>query len=121
MPPISSPYPKTSAVEFSLHVIYTLSVITAFISLWVIGKSFDGSIHGSALEVMTSLLMPIITIGAFIVFALPVVAIIGLAALSLAAYRLTKKLPARWPAAHWAFVVFEVLSLVVGTTIYAQF
>lgn len=121
MPPISSPYPKTSAVEFALHILYTLSVILAFISLWVIGKAFEGSINGGVLDLIFKLLMPIITIGAFIVFALPIVIIIGLAALSLAIYRLIKKLPVRSPAAHWAFVGFEVLTLAVGIIVYSQF
>jgi hypothetical protein len=121
MPPIPSPYPKTSAVEFTLHVVYALSAICAALSLWVFGKSFDGSIHGGVLEVMINLLMPVITVGAFIVFALPVVAIIGFAALSLAIYRLIKKLPVRSPVAHWAFVGFEVLTLALGIIVYSQF
>ena len=90
-------------------------------SIWVIGKSFEGTLHGGVLDVVINLLMPIITIGAFIVFALPIVAIIGFAALSLAIYRLVRKLPARWPAAHWTFIVFEVFSLAIGLSVYAQF
>jgi hypothetical protein len=110
---IPRPHSKLSTVEFILHIVFILAVISTVTGILLLGQAFSG--NGSTagvLDVVEKMILPVAVIGLFVTFTFPALLALGIANIVLATIRIKTKRPIPLPWLQWIFIVLEVIVLI---------